>query len=252
MNKKNISITFIIVFILLLSLALRNMVKVQADTPVRKVGVAVDSTVRYGHYITTWSSNDPNAKPDEALVDVNRTEWKEVSVDNTTSTSLLFHETTHFINGTEDTAARYVDVDQGVGDGKLVFISAGLEKGDSIYSKGDALLLRINATISRTYMDVVRETNILNLTLPAVSEGQNVETTVCFLWDKATGILTESMSITVNKTGSYTTTWTKYERIIGTNLWETTDTEPPYLTIGVIVAVSFIIIGGLVLWSRKK
>ena len=233
MSKKSIAVIFIVVFPLLLSFTSLNMVDVQADIPERKVGVALDDWGLYGDFEITWSSNDPNAKPDQALIDANRTAWIKTSVYNTTSTSLLFHETIHFTNETEERNARYVDIDNGWGDGVLFFISVGLKAGDSIYSSEEAALLKINKTISCTYVGVIRETNILNLTREDVVGGnQVIETDTCLYWDKATGIMTERWSTVVNKTGIYTTTWTRSDRIVETNLWGTPDTHRPVANAG--------------------
>jgi len=233
MSKKSIAVIFIVVFPLLLSFTSLNMVDVQADIPERKVGVALDDWGLYGDFEITWSSNDPNAKPDQALIDANRTAWMKISVYNTTSTSLLFNETIYFTNETEKRNARYVDIDKGWGDGALFFISADLTAGDSIYSSEEAVLLRINKTISRTCVGVIRETNVLNLTRKDVVGGdQVIETTACFYWDRATGIVTERWSTVVNKTGSHTTTWTRSDRIIETNLWGAIDTRRPVANAG--------------------
>ena len=233
MSRKSVAIIFIVVFPLLFSFTSLNMVDVQAEVPVRKVGVAIDDWGLYGDFEITWSSNDPNAKPDQALIDTNRTAWMKISVHNTTSTSLLFNETIHFTNETEKRNTKYVDIDKGWGDGVLFFISADLMAGDSIYSSGEAVLLRINKTISRTYVGVIRETNVLNLTRKDVVGGdQVIETTACFYWDRATGIVTERWSTVVNKTGSYTTTWTRSDRIVETNLWGTLDTRRPVANAG--------------------
>lgn len=235
MNGKRIAAVFIIIFLFVFTSVSESIVDVQADIIVRKVGVAVDDWGLYGDFEVTWNSNDINAKKPQALIDANRTEWMKISVYNATPTTLLFRETNHFTNGTEKKEAHFVDIDEGSGDGVLFFISAGLKKGDLIYNVtySSNAPLKINETISRTYAGEIRETNMLNVTVKeVVDSNQVIETTACFYWDKATGILTERWSTVQNKTGGYTTLWTRSDRIVETNLWGTPDTHRPVANAG--------------------
>jgi len=235
MNGKGVAAVLMVVLLLVFTAVSGSIVDVQADTPVRNVGVAVDDWGLYGDFEVTWNSNDPNAKPMQALIDANRTEWMKISIYNVTPTTLLFRKTIRFMNETEEKTAHFVDIDKGYGDGVLYFISAGLRAGDYIYATptpGEPLL-RINETTSRPYAGITRETNVLNLTRKdVVDSDQVIETTACFYWDKATGILTERWSTVQNKTDGYTTSWTRSDKIAETNLWGTPDTHRPIANAG--------------------
>lgn len=245
------------IIFLLFSFGSVSIINVAADPPVRKVGVKVDDWAKYGEFKVTWSSNDSNAEPDRELIDANRTAWIHIGVYEITLTEVSFLETTYFKNGTEKRASKEVDVDSGWGNGVFTFISAGLIENDSLYSSEEGALLRINETISRTYVGVLRETNVLNLTKRSVIQGtlpQVVDMSVVYFWDRATGIITERQAFAVNKTGSYVTSWSRSDKIIDANLWngaQAVDQEPPYWIIGA-VTLSLIVVGALVFWQQRR
>lgn len=255
MNRRSTPLSLLVV-ILLFSSTLGNIRKVAAESPVRKVGIKIDDWARYGKFTVTWSSNDPDARPDQELIDANQTAWVHISVYDITQMYVSYQETTHFTNGTDKSASKGVDVDSGWGDGVPTFVSADLIKGDSIYSKEGALL-KINETTTRTYVDTLRETNALNLTRSSITQGvlpQHIDASVIYFWDRATGILVERQASAINRTGTHITSWSRSDEIIATNLWGDTQVvngEPPYWIVGVLISIS-IVIGGLGLWLRRR
>ena len=255
MNRKSILLNSVII-LLLFSFGSVSIMNVAADPPVRKVGVKVDDWAKYGEFKVTWSSNDTNAEPDRELIDANRTVWIHIGVYEITLMEVSFRETTHFANGTEKPASKEVDVDSGWGNGALTFISAGLIKGDSLYSSEEGARLKINETISRTYVGALRETNVLNLTWRIVNQStsQVMDASVIFFWDRATGIITERQAFAVNKTGNYVTSWSRSDKMTDANLWsgaQAVDEEPPYWIIGA-VTFSLIVVGGLGFWLQRR
>jgi len=255
MNTKSV-LPNLVTVLLLLSFGSASIIDVAADPLVRKVGVRVDNWGKYGEFKVTWNSNDTNARPDQELIDANKTAWIHISVYTITLTDVSFQETTHFTNGTEKSTSKEVDVDIGWGTGTLTFISADLNKNDSLYSSEEGASLKINETISRTYVGVLREANVLNLTRSVILDEppQVVNMSVIYFWDRTTGIITERQASAVNKTGSYVTSWSRSDRIIDTDLWgdvPAANQDPPYWIIGTIT-LFLIVIGGLGVWLQRR
>lgn len=246
----------LVTILLLLSFGSASIIGVAADPLVRKVGVRVDNWGKYGEFKVTWNSNDTNARPDQELIDANKTDWIHISVYTITLMHVSFQETTHFTNGTEESTSKEVDVDIGWGTGALTFISADLSRNDSLYSSEEGASLKINETISRTYVGVLRQANVLNLTKSVTLDEppQVVNMSVIYFWDKATGIITERQASAVNKTGCYVTSWSRSDRMIDTDLWDdvpAANDEPPYWIIGTIT-LFLIVIGGLGVWLPRR
>lgn len=255
MNIKHIRPTFVTI-LLLFSFGSVSIIHVTAEQSVRKVGVKVDDWAKYGEFKVTWNSNDINAKPDQELIDANKTTWIHISVHRIASETVSFQEKARFTNGTEESTSKEVNVDSGWGNGAFTFISADLNEKDFLYSSEEGVLLKINETISRTYVGVPRETNVLNLT-KSVIQGeppQVINASIIYFWDRATGIIAERQAYAVKKTGSYVASWSRSDKIIDTNLWsggQAANEKTPYWIIGTMT-LFLIIIGGLGFWLQRR
>jgi len=199
--------------LVLLFLVLSTVMNVSAQT--RTVGVNVGNLFRYSVSIS-WSSNDPNAKPDPSVVNENATQWLQFAVTAISGTNITARLTTHFKNGTETTTNGWEDVN--TGDYQILaglFISVNLKPGDSLYNSSTYNRAFINETISRTYSSGVRDTDQFN----AITTSGTLNYSSNYYWDKLTGVMVESQAETVNQTGKYTTTSSSDVQIISSDLW---------------------------------
>ena len=199
--------------LVLLFLVLSTVMNVSAQT--RTVGVNVGNLFRYSVSIS-WSSNDPNAKPDPSVVNENATQWLQFAVTAISGTNITARLTTHFKNETETTTNGWEDVN--TGDYQILaglFISVNLKPGDSLYNSSTYNRAFINETISRTYSSGVRDTDQFN----AITTSGTLNYSSNYYWDKLTGVMVESQAETVNQTGKYTTTSSSDVQIISSDLW---------------------------------
>ena len=192
---------------------------VATSAQTRTVGVIVGNKFRYDSTLS-WSSNDPNATPPSGLVEANNTQWRETTVTAISGTNVTGQSTTHFKNGTEITVGGWVDVDtEDSVNITLAFISANLAAGDSIGTNASFNTWIINETVSRTYLSGVRDTNHINLTSSSSDATHTYRVNIIAYWDKATGVVVESLYEVTNQTGAYTTTTSIGAQIISSDLW---------------------------------
>ena len=222
MNKKIVLSTLILLFLMFAT-----VMKVSAQ---RTVGVSSGDSFRYSESVS-WSSNDPNAKPDPTLIDENNTQWIQIYVTSVSGTNITFQMTGHYKNGTEVGFGGWEDIRTGNGvNSSAFFISANLDIGESVF---DGVSSIINETVSRTYIGGgARDTNHFN----ASSSSENQTLNMNYYWDKLTGALVELQFETVNQTGTYTTTSLVDSQIIYTDLW--TVPEFPNWTLTLIMLAS--------------
>jgi hypothetical protein len=186
-----------------------------ASAQTRTVGVSVGNKFRYSATVS-WSSNDPNATPPSYLVDINDTQWLEVTITTISSTHTTGQITRHYKNATETTPGGWIDADTGNGENLTAFvISANLAAGDSVYTSSPYNTWIINETVPRTYLSGVRDTNHLNITSSSGTESYRSN----FYWDKSTGASVETLQETTNQTDAYTTTWSSDFQIISSDVW---------------------------------
>jgi hypothetical protein len=130
-------------------------------------------------------------------------------------------------------------------------ISANLNANDTLYTSGPISHYTINETLTRTYPDSVRETNLLNMTYEyswTIDETQYYYYfTENFYWDKAAGIIVEDYFGEINQTGEYTTSWSSLYRITESNVW----VVPEFPTWTAILIVFVIITAATVLYKRR-
>jgi hypothetical protein len=186
-----------------------------ASAQPRTVGVSVGNKFRYSGTVS-WSSNDPSAKPSSSLVDINDTQWLEVTITAISGTNVTGQTTRHYRNGAETTTGGRVDVDTGDGENITAFvISADLAAGDSVYTSSPYNTWIINETVARTYLSGLRVTNHFNT--PSSPGTQSYRSN--FYWDESTGVAVEILQETTNQTGLYTTAWSLDFQIISSDVW---------------------------------
>ncbi len=181
------------------------------------VGVSIDDWFEYGEINVEWSSNDPDAVLPEHwnwIKEFNETSWMRTNVDDIYLTTVLYPQTFHYKNDTEQTKLGYIDLAIGLGEGEvnnaLMILPSNLGKNDPIYPSTSYSNWRINETIQRPYLDEERSTNHLNLTW-TLSGFQNEQSyyyydSLNYYWDKTTGVLIEETYHGINQTGPYSST----------------------------------------------
>jgi len=227
--RSNIALKTLTLVILVTMAIIGRQVLNSVYAQLRIPGVREGHYAKYGNIIVEWSSTDPIVKargPDQSLILANKTDWFQHTIIRVTDTLIDFQNTTRLQNGTQTTNYAWVDVAQGLGNASLMFIAAHLGEGDSLYEGYAAF---INKTLSRSYLDEVRNTNYLNLTINyqiPTNPLQNIRLDFLYYWDQRTGVLTERRASFTNQTGNYLTFWSRSDEIIDTNLWGP-DTIPP-------------------------
>jgi len=216
MKKKTVLLTLVSVFLL------SAMVVTSVVAQPRIVGVTVDDWFKYGDTTFSWSSNDPNATwpptgyEMEWMEWLNETEWMRVSVEDVSGTNITFQATLYFKNGTDIIRSGWTDIDTGDSSNDtaetmnmgLCTIPANLDANDTIYASSP-YLLNITEAIVRTYPDIVRETNHLNMTFEYSQDESDVFMSANYYWDQSTGVLVELYVESLNQTGEYVTSFSQ-------------------------------------------
>jgi hypothetical protein len=216
-----------------------------ASAQMRTVGVSVGNTFTYSANIG-WSSNEPNATPPSDLVEANNTQSEEVDVTAISGTNVTAQITVYFKNGTETTLGGWLDVNTGESENATIFfISANLTKGNSMYNSAIYDTAIINETVPRTYLNVSRDTNHLNIT--ASSGTQSSSTDV--YWDKSTGVLVEFLQEVTNQTGTYTTMESSSLQIISSDLWTVPEFPTWTSTLLILIAITS---AAMVIGTQKR
>jgi len=201
------------------------LVKPWSPPAERKVGVKVgDWTLYQVNY--TYSTNDPEPplpRPPSEVFEISQFRFY---VQNVHETNVTFRFTTYYKDGTEETIERFIDVN--TGEGIPVFLIGANLTADNIIYPNYWSEIRINETISRRYLDVIRETNHFCIEASVYHDSYEENSSIHIYWDRATGFLTESMfeTIVMDKTRNYTTYYLSSLQIIATNLWSPKPPSP--------------------------
>lgn len=216
--------------------------------PERTVGVNVDEWFRYSH-VFNWESSDPNATIPPMLELIKEMEWTFITILDVSGTNVTFQRVMHLKNGTElPPEGAITDVDTGDGNATVWVVSANLNPNDTLYTAGDYSIWRINETISRTYPDVTRDTNHVNLTAEMNMSGVYMHTSQNFYWDKSTGILVETAVVQQSHMESIWTNMTSIITITESDVWvipELPIWTPTLLTLTTLTAA-------IVVYKRKQ
>jgi hypothetical protein len=202
-----------------------------AETTTRIAGVKPGDRVTYGEFKSLWASYVPGATAPQNLIDVNNTATVVNTVLSVTNTTVTFRSDTVYINGTETTETKQVDVSTGIGSGNITYIAAGLGINDRVYSANNVTDARLNTTGLRNYCNLFRETSLLNTT--QVFTQTNIAFWVEYYWDKATGILAEQFWSYAELQGNLLTQGSIEYKMTDNNIWtDSPDSEPPTANAG--------------------
>jgi len=184
----------------------------------RTVGVNVGEWFRYSHTFD-WSSSDPNATIPSWFQLMSEIEWTNNTILNVSGTNVTFQSVMHLKNGTDVTNFLLTDVDTGAGNSTNWVVSANLNPNDTLYTTGEYSAWKINETIIRTYPDVTRDTNHVNITAEMNMTGIYQYSSTNFYWDRSTGIVVEMAIILMSQMEGIETNMTSIITIIESDVW---------------------------------
>jgi hypothetical protein len=196
----------------------------------RTEGVQEGEWYKYGNITVNWESENPEATPPDYLVEMNETEWWNMTITDITDTNVTIDWVAHLTNGTDITGTDYIDIETGNStESMFMIISQGLEEGDSIY-EGEYTEWLINETIPRTYPDGDRYTNHINIT-------EDEDNAMNLYWDNQTGVMvewTESSYIG----GDFPTSWNMTFIIIDSSVWVVPEFNAPATILAAFTATT--------------
>jgi hypothetical protein len=184
----------------------------------RTVGVSENQWFKYSHAFE-WSSSDPNATIPSYFELFNETESTLITILNVSGTNVTFQSVMHLKNGTDLTNFHLTDVDTGEGNATNWVVSANLDPNDSLYTTGEYSAWKINETIVRTYPDVTRDTNHVNITAEMNMTGVYMYASTNFYWDRSTGIVVEMAIIQMSQMEGIQTNMTSIITITESDVW---------------------------------
>jgi hypothetical protein len=190
----------------------------------RQVGVEVDDWALYA-YNFTYCTNDPNPPMPPPPSEFFEIDWVKTIVREVQNTRVTLLVITHYKNCTEQTIEGILDVHTGkaVYTGPIFVIGANLSAGASLYAFAPPWNeYKINETIFRRYMGVLRETNHFSRSSLGHFDSYEVNMSMHIFWDRATGILTEleARSSWVNEEEDYRTVISGSIKIVDSNVWQ--------------------------------
>lgn len=188
------------------------VVRVSAET--YTVGVKVDDWAKYRD-TCLWSSEDPNAIEPAYYKELKNREWRKLTVQAISYTTITVSVATRFKNDTQKTDVYISDVAAGSGDSEFGWqiIPSGLSKGDRISQNPRAIIL--NDTMSKEFAGATREANYAGFSI----EVEGV-TLFEYYWDKQSGILCAMLTYDISYSEGYRTETLIHTEILETNLWQ--------------------------------
>ncbi|HLN90167.1 MAG TPA: hypothetical protein VK253_08885 [Candidatus Binatia bacterium] len=212
-----------------------------------KPGVTTGQYVKYGNFVGTGPG----------LEDFSNYDAQTVQVTNVAGSQVTLLTTGQYKNGTATPGNGTVnvwDVAAGTEDGTQKtqgpIIATNLKGGDSIPPPDT---YAVNSTENRQYLGTTRSSNILSITLST----PDYNSSLTYIYDKASGMLLESSSQTTVQGESGPVTSEYSYSITQTNIFYSTPTNPiqeiPLGTIGILaIAIIFVAFAVVLILFRKR
>ncbi len=210
-------------------------------------GVATGQYVKYGNFVGIG----------QGVESFNDYDWLKLQVTDVSGKAVTLFSTSQFKNGTAiagNGTTSVWNVETGTEDGvpstQGPIIASNLNQGDPIPPPNT---YAVNRTESRTYLGVSRTVNILDASLST----PDYNTTLTYVYDKASGMLLESTTQTITQAEPQPVTTTISYSLIETNIFGSTNPSPsvpelPFTAIGVVVVVVLIsTFAALILFKKK-
>lgn len=182
MNKGGVAAVLFLSLTLLLFVA-----GVSAQSTSVSVGVSPGDEFKYDLTFYWYSTNPADVVP-AYLVEQNQTDYFQLTVATTTSTTVVFNTTWKLLNGTIYNSTEIAEVSSGV-TGCVYVYAANLTAGGLLFPSSTDLPWRINSTEFRVYSGSFREINHISVNNTNI-EGV-VYSNMDLYFDKLTGIVVE-------------------------------------------------------------
>jgi hypothetical protein len=170
-----------------------------------------------------WEPNNSNTTVSDSILVLNMSESYQVTITNVSDSEIRVHNVWLFKNGTEIGGDGQINIETGISSGGFwALYAANLNSGQRTRPEGPDTAT-INSTMTRTYPDGTRETNILQVQAQYynVSNPSQVYTEYMTVeFDKQTGILTQLTDERIynNPEMKETILW----RLTDSNVWAVT------------------------------
>lgn len=161
------------------------------STQARVPGVSPGNIFTYD-VSSFWSSSDTNAVAPQRLLDINQTEFFQVTITDVTDTMVTTFDVWLFENGTVRNSTGLVNVETGFNSGGFwPVVAANLGKNDLLHPAGQNEIT-VDETIIREYSSGARETNHFKYNYQGNDENYGYYTAESdYYFDRATGMLVE-------------------------------------------------------------
>jgi hypothetical protein len=177
------------------------------------VGVSQGDTFKYD-VVSYWNSLFTDTAPAD-LLELNQTEWINVTVTGVSGSNISTQITTHYRNGTEINSDGWCDIDTGELSGGPPFISAALDK-NGIINPSSPEPWFVNETIAKYYKDGLRELNHLEFEeTENLSEIGEYTRITDYYFDRDTGVLVGYFT----EFSYYGSTSITSSNLISSNVW---------------------------------
>jgi hypothetical protein len=261
----NTKIAFTLLLLCILSMGLVSFAFAQT----RVAGVNNPDYMTYS--ITSyWSSENKTEPVPVWLSDLNNTKEYKVMVGGVIGINVTTTQTWTYDNGTQLAYLITVDIDSGdpyylsasypPGEGVECIVGANLNAGDLLHPAGNDSIA-INKTISRSYLEGARDTNVIELNGPiqneTIDESNNITSQVTignqdvtYYIDKATGVLVQKTTTieSLNPSEKLEIDWNLKE----TNLWNASAPVDSFLVILVALVAVVVVVVLIVVYRFRR
>ena len=182
MNKKTVVATFLIFLVSFTVIG-----SASAQTQQVSVGVSPGNVFQYD-LTFYWTSTNPADVVPAYLVEQNQTDYFQLTVETTTSTTVVLQTEWKLLNGTALNSTDVAEVSSGI-TGSIYAYAANLTAGGLLFPSATDLPYLINNTVFRSYPSGFRETNHIAVNNTNIEGG--VYSYMDLYFDKQTGIVVE-------------------------------------------------------------
>ena len=243
----NFKILLTLIFSILLLTVLAFPVSAVSYSP----GVTSGQYVKYGNFVGTGPGFEGLGDQDSLILQVTNVAGNQVTL---LSTGQFKNGTAVPGNGTVSVWDVAAGTESGVPSTQGPIIAANLKVGDAIPPPDT---YTVNSTESRQYLGVTRSVNFLSITIST----PDYNSSLTYIYDKASGMLLESSSITTVQGESGPVTSDYSYSIVQTNIFSSTSPSPtpinpsltiPIIYIIVIIIIFIVILAAMLVLFRKR
>jgi hypothetical protein len=212
-----------------------------------KPGVSIGQYVKYGNFVGTGPGLEDFSNYDSQTLQVTNVAGSQVTL---LSTGQYRNSTATPGNGTVTVWDVAAGTEEGEQKTQGPIIAANMNAGDSIPPPDT---YTVNSTENRHYLGVTRSVNILCITIST----PDYNSSLSYVYDKASGMLLESFSQTTVQGESVPVTSEYSYSIIQTSIFSSTPTNPTqsltieYIAILAIVIIILVLATAILLFRKR-